>query len=231
MWQVVTMALRQTVLIFVVCGPLYALILTGVAQLLLPEQASGSLLRSEKGEVFGSRLIGQHFAHPAYFHGRPSVSQYDGKASGGSNLGPTSRVLREQVQARVSTYAGTGETQPLPVELVTTSASGLDPHLSIEGVRWQLARVAAARQRSPAQLEPVLASRLEGRTWGVLGEPRINVLALNVALDRLLGPPPRESEQKPEQPATGESEQKPEPAATEAPGQVLTPSPRPASVE
>lgn len=186
-------ALRMTVATLVLTGLAYPLIVTGVAQVLFPWRANGSVV-SAGGRVVGSELIAQGFKSPAYFQPRPSAAGadgYDAAASSGSNLGPTSQKLRDRVAADLARLRSENPQAPaaVPAELVTTSASGLDPHLSPEAVRWQVPRVAAARHVALADVEAMLDRRIEGRTLGFLGEPRVNVLRLNIDLDERFGRP------------------------------------------
>jgi len=187
-------AARVACFTLLLTGVAYPLLVTGLAQLLFSHQAGGSLVQDDRGRVAGSALIGQQFSRPAYFQPRPSAAGergYDPTASGGSNLGPTSQKLRDRA---ISDSARLKKANPeaaaaVPAELLTASASGLDPHLSLAGALWQAPRVAKARRVAPERLEALVRSSLEGRDWGVLGEPRVNVLLLNLALDRQFGGP------------------------------------------
>jgi len=185
-------ALRMTVVTLVLTGLAYPLIVTGVARVLFPWRANGSVVSAE-GRVVGSELIGQGFKNPAYFQSRPSAAGdgYDAANSSGSNLGPTSQKLRDRVAADVARLRAENPQAPgaVPIELVTTSASGLDPHLSPEAVRWQVPRVAAARGVPAGDVQALVETRTEGRTLGLLGEPRVNVLLLNLDVDRRFGRP------------------------------------------
>lgn len=194
MIQTLLIALRTAVVTLVLTGLAYPLAITGLAQALFPFRANGSLVSDESGNVVGSELIGQGFANPAYFQSRPSAAGangWDASASSGSNLATTSAKLRERVTADVARLTAENPDAPgrIPAELVTTSASGLDPHLSPDAARWQMPRVARARHVEPARVAGVLDSLVEGRDLGFLGEPRINVLLLNLALDRQFGRP------------------------------------------
>lgn len=171
----------------ILTGVIYPLTMTAVAQATFPHQANGSLIERD-GDTVGSALIGQPFDDPAYFWGRPSATTpypYNGAASTGSNLGPTSRVLLNQVQARLEALhaADPTNTQPVPVDLVTASGSGLDPHISPAAAYYQVDRVAAARGLSREAVRTLVEAQIEGRTFGLVGEPRVNVLQLNLALD------------------------------------------------
>jgi K+-transporting ATPase ATPase C chain len=186
-------ALRVTFVTLVLTGLLYPLAMTGVAQALFHERANGSLAHDEHGTVVGSELIGQAFGLPAYLQGRPSAAGngYDATASSGSNLGPTSKKLRDRVAGDVDRLHKENPDAPLPIpgELVTTSASGLDPDLSPAAAFWQVPRIAKARQLDPERVRAVIESRVQGRDLGVFGEPRVNVLAVNLALDQQFGRP------------------------------------------
>ncbi len=187
----VVTSLRMALATIVLTGLAYPLLITGVARIGFPHQAGGSLVTRD-GRVVGSALIGQAFTRPGYLQGRPSAGGYDATASGGANLGPTSRKLRERVTAEVARLQAEnpGAAGPVPVELVAASASGLDPHLSPRAALWQAPRIAAARRVPVATVEAVIRRHVEPRTLGFLGEPRVNVLAVNLALDRACQGPP-----------------------------------------
>ena len=185
-------ALRVTAVTLVLTGLVYPLVTTGLAQVLFPWRANGSLVKDEAGRVVGSELLGQGFSAPGYFQPRPSAAGKDGwdaTSSGGSNLGPTSKKLRDgAVEALQKLQAENPDAQgPAPVELVTASGSGLDPHLSPDGVLWQVPRVARARHVTEDRVRTLVESQIERRDLVVLGERRVNVLTLNLALDRQFG--------------------------------------------
>jgi potassium-transporting ATPase KdpC subunit len=190
----IIVALRVTLVTLVVTGLLYPFIMTGIAQVLFPWRANGSLVTGDTGQIIGSEAIAQGFANPAYFQPRPSAAGengYDAASSSGSNLGTTSKKLQDRVKEDLDRLKKENHEAlgPVPSELVTTSSSGLDPHLSPEGMLWQVPRVAKGRNVSAERVKAVVDSYIEGRTFGILGEPRVNVLLVNLALDRQFGRP------------------------------------------
>ncbi len=168
----------------VITGVIYPLVLTGIAQAVFPHQANGSLIVID-GETHGSALIGQQFDDPKYFWGRPSAANYNAAASSGSNYGPMNPALLDSIQARIDALKAADPDNPLPipVDLVTASASGLDPHISVASALYQVRRVASARGLSEADVTSLVEKYTEGRQFGIFGEPRVNVLLLNLALD------------------------------------------------
>ena len=191
----IMIALRATLVTLILTGILYPLCTTGAAAALFGERANGSLARNEAGQVVGSELIGQTFASPAYLQGRPSAAGnngYDATSSSGSNFGTTSKKLRDRASADVARLQKENPRAPLPIPdaLVTASASGLDPELPPEAALWQAPRVAHARNVAEDRVRTVIENHVEGRDLGFLGEPRVNVLGLNLALDQQFGRPP-----------------------------------------
>jgi K+-transporting ATPase ATPase C chain len=180
-------SLAMLVLFTILTGAAYPLLVTGIAQVAMPHQANGSLI-VQKGNAVGSELIGQTFADPKHFWSRPSATSpypYNASSSSGSNQGPTNPALTEAVTARIKALrdADPENTAAVPADLVTASASGLDPHISPAAAEYQVSRVAKARGMDPAKVRALVARNTEGRLWGLLGEPRVNVLKLNLELD------------------------------------------------
>jgi K+-transporting ATPase ATPase C chain len=185
--QLRTSLIATILLALILCG-VYPAVVWGIAQFIFPHKANGSLIL-RPGKIIGSELLGQYFSDPKYFHPRPSAAGevgYDGARSGGSNLGPTSKRLIEAVQERVERYRsenGLPQTLPVPADAVTASASGLDPHISVKNAELQARRVAKARGLTEEHTLTKVRTHTEGRDFGVLGEPRVNVLKLNLSLD------------------------------------------------
>ena len=179
-------AVLMTVVTTILLGLAYPLLVTGLAQIIFPDKANGQLIRNAEGKVIGSRLIGQPFTSPGYFRSRPSAAGangYDASGSGGSNLGPTNQKLIDRVQADVEKLQRENPGKPVAIDLVTTSGSGLDPHISPAAAEFQVSRVARERGISEDELRRIVAAHTEGRQFGFLGEPRVNVLELNLDLD------------------------------------------------
>jgi potassium-transporting ATPase KdpC subunit len=186
--------LRTTIVTIVLTGVIYPYVMTGLAQILFPSKANGSLVVDEKGQAIGSELIAQPFMNPAYFQPRPSAAGdkgYDATSSGGSNFGVTSKKLQDRVAGNVKRLKeeNPDATGPIPAELVTASGSGLDPDLSPAAALWQAPRIAKARGVSLEQVKAIVNGTVEGRTLGFMGEPRVNVLRMNLKLDRQFGRP------------------------------------------
>jgi potassium-transporting ATPase KdpC subunit len=179
-------AVLMTIVTTVLLGLIYPLLVTGLAQIIFPEQANGQLIRRADRTIVGSRLIGQPFSSPGYFRSRPSAAGangYDAAGSSGSNLGPTNKKLIDRIKADVEKLQTENPGRPVPIDLVTTSGSGLDPHISPAAADFQIPRVARERGMTEADLKNIVVLHTEGRQFGFLGEPRVNVLELNLDLD------------------------------------------------
>ncbi len=184
-------AVLMTIATTVLLGIVYPLLVTGLAQVIFPKQANGQLIQRD-GVVVGSRIIGQPFSGPGYFHSRPSAAGaagYDASASGGSQLGPTNPQLITRVNGDVAKLQAENPGTPIPIDMVTTSASGLDPDITPAAAEFQIRRVAAERKVPEAEVARLVQENSQSRQWGFLGEPRVNVLELNLALDARYGKP------------------------------------------
>lgn len=181
-------AVLMTTVTTILLGVIYPLAVTGLAQVLFPDHAAGQLIRRADGTLAGSRLIGQPFSSPGYFRSRPSAAGatgYDARVSGGSNLGPTNQKLIDRIKADVEKVQAENPSRPVPVDLVTASGSGLDPHISPAAAEFQVPRVARERGITEAEARNIVAAHTEGRQFGFLGELRVNVVELNFDLDRI----------------------------------------------
>jgi potassium-transporting ATPase KdpC subunit len=185
-------AVMATLVLAVVCCGIYPLVVFGISQALFPDKANGSLITDKAGTIRGSRLLGQQFTLEKYFHPRPSAAGngYDATSSGGSNLGPTSQKLNDAIKDRIAAYRaenGLKETDPVPADAVTTSGSGLDPHISLRNAELQVPRVAKARGLNAEKILELVRANTDSADLGILGEPGVNVLKLNLTLENLPG--------------------------------------------
>ncbi len=192
MFSMFLTSLRISFMTIFITGVMYPMLVTGIGQIIFPNQANGSIVQDAHGRKVGSSLIGQNFEYPEYFHSRPSAAGengYDASASSGSNLGPSSKKLKDRVTQEMDHLQKENmQTETaIPVELVTTSGSGLDPHISYISANWQVPRIAKCRQIDPERIKNILAEMMEGKDLGILGEARVNVLELNLALDKHFG--------------------------------------------
>ena len=178
-------AVLMTIATTILLGIIYPLIVTGLAQVIFPRQANGQLIHNKDGKIIGSSLIAQGFSGAGYFHPRPSAAGtgYDATSSGGTNLGPTNQKLMDRVTADVATAQAENPGKPVPADMVTTSASGLDPDITPASAEFQVPRIAKARGMSEDAVRAIVAQHTQGRQWGFFGEPRVNVLELNLGLD------------------------------------------------
>ncbi|MNI05169.1 Potassium-transporting ATPase C chain [compost metagenome] len=186
--SIVTIALRMSIVFIILCGIIYPLISTGIAQVIMPGKANGSLLTNSQGVMIGSELIGQKFTDPGHFQGRISSIEYNGAGSGSNNYAPSNPALLERTQASIEEWKTNNPSVPLdqvPLSLLTNSGSGLDPHITPESAQAQIPRISKAAGIPVAQLESLVAEHTEGRDLGVFGEKRVNVLLLNVAMEKL----------------------------------------------
>nr|HEX4317961.1 potassium-transporting ATPase subunit KdpC [Kofleriaceae bacterium] len=196
MRKTLVVALRATLVTLVLTGLAYPLAVTGLAQVVFPHRANGSMVRDSQGREIGSELIAQGFASPGYLHPRPSANGYDGRNSGGTNLAVTSKTLRDGAIELAAAYRADNDLRgdvEIPADAVTRSASGLDPHVSPDNARLQVARIARARGVATDRVAAIVDQHVDGPDLGVLGEPRVNVLEVNLALDRSFGAPQREA--------------------------------------
>ncbi|SEG69657.1 potassium-transporting ATPase subunit KdpC [Paenibacillus sp. UNC499MF] len=188
--SVLSIAVRISILFIVLCGIIYPLVSTGLAQVIFPKQANGSVIKNEQGDIVGSELIGQLFTDPKYFHGRVSSIEYKAEASGSNNYAPSKPELVKRTQESIDTWKKENPDVPVnqvPISLLTNSSSGLDPHITPESAEVQIPRIAQVTGVSTAQLQELVKKHTAGRDLGVFGEPRVNVLELNLDLKKAAG--------------------------------------------